>query len=231
MKKLLFVLVLTAGFVWCWQNPALVRTYAAKASHEAGMFLLNLFEDEKLPDPALAISSGPPGPSQPPENIYYTRERITFGTYPDNKTLSAATQVRKVGEGNGRFMVESEHGRLVVDPAKLTRDPQEIAHLTSLAATPKPVDQNAVRSLQSEIETIDRKIAETKSELKSKEAAENAAKATGTSAPLGTNSLFLKNSITRLDAQKALLRKQLDALTINGSTPPVPANPSAAAPR
>ncbi len=231
MKKLLFVLVLAAGFVWCWQNPALVRTYAAKASHHAGMFLLNLFEDEKLPDPALAAPPGPPGPPEPPENIYYTRERIAFGTYPDNRTLPVATLVRKVGEGAGKFVVESEDKRLVVDPAKLTRDPKEIAHLLQQAAAPKPVDLSAMRNLQSEIETIDRKITETKAELKSKEALENISKATGTGAPLGTNSLFLKNSIARLEAQKALVRKQLDALTVNTSSPPVPDNPPVSAPR
>jgi len=226
MKKLLFVLVLAAGFVWCWQNPALVKPYAAKASHEAGMFLLNLFEDEKLPDP-----SKPPGPPEPPESIYYTRERIAFGIYPDNRTIPMATAVRKIGEGSGKFVVESEGQRLVLDPAKLTRDPGEIEHLLQLAAAPKPADLIAVRNLRSEIESIDRKIAETKAEMKAKEAVENAARATGMAAPPGTNPLFLRNTITRLEAQKAQLRKQLDALTENTNPPPVPNSPPALAPR
>lgn len=226
MKKLLFVLVLVAAFVWCWQNPALVKPYAAKASHKAGMFLLNLFEDEKLPDP-----SKPSDPPEPPKGIYYTLERIAFGVYPDHGTIPVATAVRKVGEGSGKFVVESEGRRLVVDPAKLTRDPGEISRLLHLAAAPKPEELLAARNLRSEIESMDRKIAETKAELKSKELVENAARATGTVAPPGTNPLFLRNTLTRLEAQKAQLRKQLDALTGNTAPPPVLESPPASAPR
>lgn len=205
MKKLLFVLVLAAGFIWCWQNPALVRTYAAKASHEAGMFLLNLFEEEKLPDPALPIVS------EQPDNIYFTRERIDYGTYPEHQVLVAATPVRKVGEGNGKFVVESENKRLVVDPQKLTRDPKEIAQLIRLAQSSKPPDPAAAQAIQTEISVIELRLSDTRMELKTKLAQEAVYRQRGIDPPpaLKTDTEYLKSIIYGLEKRKLELSKRV----------------------
>jgi hypothetical protein len=231
MKILLAFLIVVASGIWWWQNPDLVKSYAAKATHRTGMFLLNLFDapanasnDGEELSSVVAVSDTSP---------YFIRDRITLNQNGSTRVVEKGTEVRKIGDGGGKYLVQDALGRFFVEPHALTRDAQEATYLRKKVAAES--DRNsralAVGSLQLQLEELDQKLILARRELADTEAREKAEyEGRIQRNPMKTTSAFLRNVVVRMEATRSQLRQQLNKLGITAPPSPSPspiANPAA----
>lgn len=228
MKILLAFLIVTAAGIWWWQNPDLVKEYAAKSTHATGLFLLNLFDK---PAEATVDVKEQPNAVAVPNGVYYTRDRITLTQDGATRVVEKGAQVRKIGEGKGKFLVENAGGRFFVEPHVLTRDSGEVGYILQKTEADSARDTAAAqaataqkRSLQGQLEDLDRKLADLNRELRLAEATDVVNNLSNGPRKMATPPGFIRNEIARKEKERNLLRQQLTDLG-----EPVPPPPAATA--
>lgn len=206
MKTLLVILLLLAAVVWGYQNPDKVEEYYKAGTDQ----IRTLFFPEEAK--VAAVFSYDP----PPEGIYYTREIIYATTASGQRVIGTGSQVRKVGEGHERVMVDYKGERIIVELAKLTREPREINELKRRGmAEVAEATSKQVRSLDNQLEALERKIEQHQAELASAEKREQTEKAKGrVVSSMVTSSAFIRNQLVSLETQRATLRQKRGAVMV-----------------
>lgn len=151
-------------------------------------------------------------PPVPPENVYYTLDRIEYPVKPfGTRAFEVGTPVRKVGEGNNKFVVEAGVDRAIVDPVKLTREPREIARVQKLADQIDLATRQSQMPTKAQLDDLDNRIKGLSEEklLAEKERQPSQANGFRPSAFRHPDPLFIQHSIERLAAQKAALEQAL----------------------
>ena len=207
MKTLLVILILLAAVVWGYKNPDQVEDY-----YKAGTDQVRAWFFPEEAQVAAVFSYDPP-----PEGIYYTREVIYATTASGQRVIGTGSQVRKIGEGNERIMVDYKGERIIVELAKLTREPREINELKRRGmAEIAEANSKQVRSLDNQLEALDRKIDQHKAELAAAEKREQIEKARGrVVSSMVTSSAFIRNQLVSLETQRATLRQKRGAVIVN----------------
>lgn len=224
MKKLLLFLTLAAAALWWWQNPEVVHTYAAKAAHKTGMFLLNLYD--KPAEASVDVQKTPQAVTVP-SGVYYTRDRVTLTLDGSTRVVEKGAQVRKIGEGNGKFLVEDAVGRFSIEPHVLTQDGNEVGYIVQKAAVDSARNATAIqtRNLQAQIEEIDHKLVQLGRELQQAEAIQSAANLSDNRPKnMTTPPGFLRNEILRKEKERTELRQRL--MDLGQAAPPPPTTTS-----
>jgi len=217
MKFLLVIVLFTGACIFGYRNKDLVEKVTT-----------HLYEDitgAKPPDEAAVLASQatePPLISPPPEpevtlaeNEYYTRDYVRAQSGESWLMLPKGTSVRKIGEGNGRCVVECARGRVIVDAAQLTRDRVVIA---SLLRPEPPVFNLAAaaaqrKSLALRIQSIAVKIEKINAEISAADHKRQMAfKSTRGAELLEGDHLFLSNEISRLQHEKDELTLKMEAI-------------------
>ena len=223
MKFLLVIMLFTGACIYGYRNKELVEKAAT-----------HLYQDLTGATPptagreavvSVAQDPGPPAISPPAEPVvtlakdeYYTRDNVRAQSGDSWIALPKGTSVRKIGEGNGRFVVECARGRVIIDAAQLTRDPVLIA---SLVRPEPPVFNLAAaaaqrKSLALRIQALAVKIDKINAEITAEDSKRQMAwKTPKNDELLRGNHLFLTNEITRLQHEK-------DDLTVKMESIPAP---------
>ena len=96
------------------------------------------------PAPAPIVSQAPPAPppvpvpaDELPENTYVLLERVPIVTDAGVRGVAAGTEVERVGEKDGQWIVRDSKGEFAVHPDKLTKNPKDIV-IDQPPAAPAP---------------------------------------------------------------------------------------------
>ena len=158
MKKVLVFLILGLAAYWAHINKAQlleqwnkITNNGAAAESADGTASNDESASEQLdtsPDtpPSEAPKPTPgPKPAAPkveantlPPNVYYAKERLTAVTEAGVASIPKGTRVEKVGEEQGKVLVDSGSTKLLTDEWRLTQDPVEVAALIQ-EISPTPV--------------------------------------------------------------------------------------------
>lgn len=218
MRKTIIVLLLAMAVIWMFQHPDDLRSYSGKVSRWAGDAFTRL-ADQWSPKPkkeAEPWRSPPPDPPQidsialpPPEGFYCLRQPVRFAFPGGSQVIAAGSEVRMIGQGNGKVVLTDGVGQVTVDVSVVTRDPVEIHALKHQHLVAER--QMAAASLaqkQQMIREIDTKLGNLRHELKVVTEKENIARLQGRSPGLGTSPDFIRATIARLERQKMALQAE-----------------------
>lgn len=253
MKKTAFTLLLLIIGIWCMENREKVSLNYDLASTAVKRFLwgtkslpaVNPDDTEETPvvltEPQV---EGEPQTLKPPAtslfslteelapDLYFTKERLSMMSDEGIKAIAECMMVQKIGEQDGKFIVKDEKVQLIVDPWKLTRNPEEISELkkraAALQASVRPVFVAPVSGskktggntsgskskastlisseraqIEAQISSIDRQIASLGEAIAYKQQAELAARKMGKSSSHGVEIGRLRTQILSLEKQRA----------------------------
>jgi hypothetical protein len=159
-----------------------------------------------------------------PEGIYVLRDTLPTTSDSGANLMSLGTEVRIVGEGNGKLVLTDGIDRVLVERSMITKDPKEAYELKQKAAKLKSMLTSESRTaLQHRLDGVIADIKRLESELRIVQQRDAVAKANGTAVKLGTDAGFLQVQITREEAKAVVLRQQLHALPA-ATTPVTPPN-------
>jgi hypothetical protein len=145
MRAFLFALVLLAGGYWAGQNQPRLKSWWQNVESQTEGYFEKRTETppeepvvEPLPPPLVFESpTTPVTPSAPastplpelPEGIYFTKERISLVTDSGVRAIAAGVKVNKIGEQEGRYLIDDGRNKLMADPWQVTRDPAAVQAL------------------------------------------------------------------------------------------------------
>lgn len=246
MKKLLFILIVLVGGYWGATHQSQLKDYwdHINAQYFGGKTAETSNEpviEEELPAPVVVAPEPEPEPepeptpSGPPplgEGVYYTRERITQVTDAGVSVINARVMVKKVGEEQGRLLVDDGKQRVLTSLSRLTNDPVEVATMLqeSLPATPakdapgsskgtgtsKRVDPSVraanlakYRQYTVQIEELNRAIGSLMKQVSMMETEAAGAKSRGRPSTYNDRNIVILNQrIAALEAQRAKVRME-----------------------
>lgn len=253
MKKSLVVLLVLLGGFWGATNQSRLKSWWEDIEHRVERFLgheefattdSTPQEPEHAPEPAPVVQELPPAPppttpTPPPtfgEGIFYTRERISQTTDAGVKSIAALVKVTKVGEVEGKLLVDDGRNRVLTERSKLTNDPMELAALQQAAVPPlasksknvigstgsvssrmdtaaRAKNQTQIRVMQAQVTEIDRQIWGLKNEVSRLSAQSLDARARGRPSTYNDRAISdLNTRISTLQAQRASLMQSMAAI-------------------
>ena len=204
MRKFLLLLVFIGlvTFIWAYKYPDNFSSVTGNLSRYVGEKLLHL-SNQNLKETVA------PKLAPVPEGLFVLTERINIPFASGGGFLEVGTEVRKVGEGNGKIVISDGVRQLIVDGSKITRDAYEIRALKQRQLENANAMARQAREQAAEnIRLVEAKIASTRNELAMSELQEKQARASGNPTPYGVNSSFLRNTLIRLETEKKKLEAQ-----------------------
>ena len=172
-----------------------------------------------------ATNSNSPSPTSNPtaapvqsvvlkDPYYFARERISFVADEALRIIPAGTQVRKIGGGGQKFLVVVGSYRGIVEADKLTQDSSEVVQDRSMMANANMSETRTRQTLERQSTVLDRQLTQVQSELRTEEDRQDRWKRAhpNEESSRGDRTLFLKNEINRIEADKNRIQLQLSSL-------------------
>ncbi len=164
--KIVFWLLLAALLIWGWQNPDKVRNTGDTVSKWVGE-KSRLIADKwaPLPPPPAEPQRVEPALPELPEGVFLLRQDVMIATDKATVKWLAGTSIRKLGEGAGKVLVSDGVNQTTLDPALLTRDPEERKVLYRKVEEAKASQTRmTAQALESELAQVEAKIASLQAE-------------------------------------------------------------------
>jgi len=213
MRRLVIFLLVVGAAYWVYKNPDESRMKVGQATRAAGTYIYNLsnklLAHESDAKPASFVNSEP-ALQDLPSDVFVLKESVPNMSSTGAPFIAAGTELRKVGEGNGKFVLSHPDGQVVVDASKLTQDPVEVVTIRKRVA--QVVNTRVSQShskLEHELSQVNAEIQATKIELLNIQKRDALAKAQGRAIHMKTSEDFVRTKLVRLEGRAADLRAQI----------------------
>jgi hypothetical protein len=211
VKKLLILVLILLPVIWWSRDPQAARLQTAQCLRLIAVKSVG-FADKLDPPPpvdpdeALAASL--------PEGVYLLRQDVTAKFQPVPGIIVKGSQVRVLGEGNGKKIITDGIREAVIDADLLTREPAEVGELTKVAQAERDAQLSRQRAeLKASLAQVQSKIESFKLELDAVRLRDSQSRESGKKNPqYGTQAEFLLTEIRRQEGFRDELLKQIEEL-------------------